>query len=174
MLRPFLTCLVLCLVPLLLLALITYWATTSSAESQQVKTLQQDLSRFSQRVDKILAEHDEVLTALAESKALSSYVAGKEEIFPPELQASLAVILNKPTHYQRIICFDRNTQVRFIAEPGRVEQNEPAGIRVFIPNMPQPDERVWNERATAVLYSPVTAATTFGSNLLSRVPVFGS
>jgi signal transduction histidine kinase len=189
-LRPFLTSFLLFLVPLLLLTLVHYWSAVKSAEAHRDKTLQQDLSRFSFALNKILDEHAAELAALADSKILQRYLSavgtssaeqiavsqspgGQEQTasgIPLELRASLATILNSRTHTQRVITFDRQRRPVFVIEPAKNQVELPV-VRPFLQGMPQPEESVWRAPRATVVFSPLSTSASSGASLLCQVPV---
>jgi signal transduction histidine kinase len=183
--RPFLTCLLLCLAPLLLLALINYWNTVRIAQMAQTQELKDDLALFSATVNGILDEESDQLAALAESETLQRYVAaGNPDVAPVTLtnglsapiEAPLAVVLNNRSSFSRVILYGRNRKPLFVAERNRDRRGlEGLTIRTkeFLPGLSQPDQQVWTSRATTVL-SSIISNSSFGASQAYSVPVFAA
>ncbi|HZE72989.1 MAG TPA: ATP-binding protein [Pyrinomonadaceae bacterium] len=187
--RPFLTCLIICLAPLLLLASINFWFTVNLVESERKKSLLEDLAVFISSANRILDEEGGSLNSLGTSDALHRYLAEETKLnsialakdsgngardLPVELKASLVAVFNNHRHVERLICFGSRKQPLIVVEINKANQGIDAlkiQTKDFHPGLPQPDDRVWSVRDTAVLTSPLTAAS-FGASQAYTVPIF--
>lgn len=150
--RPklFLTFLVLCLPPLVLLAIINYWQGTKAAEVAFGRGLEAELTAFRADVNSLLQQSEAELIMLARSEAMRDYVrAGTSRDFPvngvertsrsgvsfartdtakadltlpAELRVSLASILGSRSYFSRIVLFDRTSHPVFSVEPATGDQ----------------------------------------------------
>ena len=182
--RPFLTCLALILGPLLLLAFVNFLFTLSSAEAIIDDGLNRELAAFASVTDNLINDRSAALTDLAEAKATQRYASGDDETIltgngaatsevTNELTARLSKLLSRG-YFERIICHDRE-RLRFVAEP-RGNQPGPAvtiHTQNFLPDLPRADGKVWNERTTAVSFSP-PSTTASGATVVCAVPVFSA
>ncbi|MGI8733502.1 MAG: ATP-binding protein [Pyrinomonadaceae bacterium] len=192
LIRPkvFLTCLALCLFPLLLLAGFNYWSGRRAAHASVRRDLEGELTQFMANADHIIVQQEDELLRLTRSDALrdalipralqnrlgimsakSAGLPDDETKLPLDLRVRLAAILNARNHFAGVACFDQNTREVFLAERG------PEGLVVreadFLPGQLQPDERVWKASLWEPMRSPVSR-NSLRSGLKISVPVIGA
>jgi signal transduction histidine kinase len=191
--RPFLTCLTLLLVPLLLLALINYWLSLNSTEAAIQAGLHSELATFASMIDRIMDEQAVALRELAEANPTQHYASGNDESIlngrasadvvrnagvgrtaETDLQARLSALLARG-YFERIVLHDRN-RVRFVAEPG-IGTGTAVSITIhtqnFLPDLPRAESKIWDQKvSSASCSSPST--TSSGATVNCAVPVFSS
>lgn len=158
-LRPtvFLKFLAIFLLPLLIIAGLSYW----NVRRVENRTVTEDgvTSRFSRRVTELLDRQEEALVRLARSEPLREILTSpakrssaiiKEP--PSTFRAAVGETLNQQNHFAAIGCFDQNKQEAILAE--RYRDELVIRDKDFLPGHLQPDEKVWTSKT--VLRSPVS------------------
>ncbi|MGH9971342.1 MAG: ATP-binding protein [Pyrinomonadaceae bacterium] len=183
-LRPgfILTLLGLCLGPLVLLGVFTYFNGLAAAESAFIRDLENELDKFDAGLSRRLEKYEDEFVALGGSEALCEYVcprqnqsdAGADDALATNLKINLASLLNNRSHFASFSFFDQNKKPVFFAERGVGEQATQGLIfrnKDFLPGQPLPDERIWGLRTREVVRSPIST-TPAGAILRLTIPVF--
>ena len=137
--KPFLTYLVLCAMPLLLLAALNYWNGVRAVNSTLGAAVQDDLNSFNVAVNEVIGEQERALMGLALNPDVQQQlVTGRSG----DLQRQTALLdLNR--YFKSLTLFDRDRQPLQV----RMANSRPA-------NLPQPDQRVWGLHGNILLGKP--------------------
>ncbi|MBA3355946.1 MAG: HAMP domain-containing protein [Pyrinomonadaceae bacterium] len=177
-----LTLLGLCLAPLLLLGVISYFNGMEEAESELLRDLERELDNFIAAVSDHVDEQENELIALADSKALRDYLQSpaKQLASPANdqgltgLKIALAETLSKQSHLLNISFFDQQKRPVFFAER-KPEERASEGLSFrnqdFPPGLPRPEEGLWAATKSEPLRSPISLNSS-GTSLRISVPVF--
>jgi signal transduction histidine kinase len=196
--RPklFLNFLVLCVLPLILLALFTYWDGLRIAEASLQQEQEKSLSDFKAQLTSLLSEDQNELKRLSAAQPIidllqkrseessnaiagdSSETAGSNFEGQPagrvfdDLRIRVAAIVNRRSHFEAVSLFDQTRKLIFVAERSMVESDSPIIVRTksLFANQAQPDDRVWSTRVATLFCSPVSNGPT-GSRLYCTAPV---
>jgi signal transduction histidine kinase len=200
--RLFLTFLGLCLVPLILLALMTHWSSLRIAERALRTDQEYRLAEFKSVVAKLLQQDQDELVKLSRSRSLAGYIRTRSEsntnlradhavptnasedltvqekgVVPLPLKVSVGSVLTSQAHLVSISLFDRSSHALFVAER-RDHEEEPVVFQMkdFLSVQPQPDNRVWTVKMPLRLSEPVFKSSismgTSGAVMDYTVPVF--
>ena len=126
--KSFLTCFVICAVPLLLLAALNYWNGTRSVSNTVNTIVQDDLRSFNAVVDKLLEDQGRAILRLAVIPNVRQ--AAVDPSLRDSLDASLRPVMDL-SHLKSLALFDRNHEIIWAAAGGP---------------RPNPDDRVWTAK----------------------------
>src|SRR5690242_20069894 len=76
--KPFLTCFILCAIPLLLLAALNYWNGLRTANSMLGTILQNDVNSFNGAVDEVLKEREKEILGFAIKPVVQNLLSKKQ------------------------------------------------------------------------------------------------
>lgn len=195
--RPFLTCLALCLVPLVLLALVNYWNAVRNAEVALARDQKRDLDHFQNEVAHLLTADQNELVRLSRAAPLREYLLSRSDgqansagfptlpaasngaknaanAVPADLRVSTSAVLNHQSRFSSISLFDQHQRVLFFAELASVAASEPLAFqtRDFSSDQAQLDQRLWATQSTGLSSSVSTG--TFGAPMAYAAPIFGN
>lgn len=197
--RPklFLNFLLLCVLPLVVLALFTYWQGMRIAEAALQQEQDKSLSNVKSGITSLLNEDQNELKRLSAAPPIIDFLERRNEgksnlsaiastadsgtgspdqdapVVSDDLIITVAAIVNRRSHFEAVSLFDRTNQSAFVAERPTVESDLPIIFRtksLFSPQA-QPDDRVWSTRVATPFCSPVSNGPT-GSRLYCTAPVF--
>ena len=143
--RPFLTYFILCAIPLLLLAVLSYWNGIRAVDSTLAAAAQDDLNLFNAGVDEVIGEQERAIMGLALNSDVQQQVVDKSGDL-----SRLTSLLDLSRHFKSLTLFDRDRQ----ALPVRIANSRPA-------NQPQPDQRVWELHGNTLIPKPGDSPSTF-------------
>ena len=189
--KPFLTFLLLCVAPLLVLSVINLRNGSKTTEQLVRRDLEDELANVTQSFESLLRERQNELNALARSHAMRDYVRAATthpsstvtqarvptspdaDGVPEDVKRETLFVLGAQRFHDSIACVDPSGLLMFTAEP-RLAKSEGSSLmfrtRDLIPGLTQPDQRVWTAGAQTVLCSVVTGGS-FGEALRCSVPV---
>ncbi|HVF23289.1 MAG TPA: hypothetical protein VM941_09450, partial [Pyrinomonadaceae bacterium] len=131
--KSFLTCFVICAVPLLLLAALNYWNGTRSVNNTMNTIVHNDLRSFNTAVDNLLTEQGRAILRLAVAPEV------RRALIDPSVRSSLDASL-KPVvelaQLKSLAVYDRNHQR--VWSSGSEQQ-------------PEPDSRVWTTKGRVLV-----------------------
>ncbi len=187
--RGFLTYLLLCLVPLIFLAVLNYWNGLRLVDQTVGDTAQRDLNSLTADVDRRVQQQEAEIRRLASAKSIREFLAVNDNSMdqpPPSVAADLASALGRNGSLFRLALFDQNRVLRLQAE--RSPQAADAGVvirtkdfkpQTFPPDLQQSQQfsqvsntSVW--RYAAPIYtdnSEVRGAVLLGELDLSEILV---
>lgn len=197
--RPklFLNFLLLCVLPLVVLALFTYWDGVRMAEAALQQEQDYSLSNVKSRITNLLNENQNELQRLSAARPIIDFLQRRNEeksnlsaiasttdfgtsspdqdapAISDDLIIAVAAIVNRRSHFEAIALFDRTKRSAFVAERPTVESDSPIIFRTksLFSAQAQPDDRVWSTRVATLFCSPVSNGPT-GSRLYCTAPVF--
>jgi len=146
--KSFLTCFLLCALPLLLLAGLNYWNGIRAVDSTLGAAVQDDLNLFNAGVDDVIAEQERTLLRLAINSDVQQQLIHKS--------GDLTSHLDLTSCFKSLTLFDRDRQ----ALPVRIANSQPASL-------PQPDQRVWGLQGNVLVDTPGDSP----SNLQYTTPI---
>ncbi len=190
--KPFLTFLLLCVAPLLVLSLINLRNGSKTTEQLVRRDLEDELTNVTQNFESLLRERQDELIALARSHAMRDYVRAAttrspasatqsrgstspdaDEV-PEEVKRETLFVLSAQRFHDSIACVDPSGRLMFTAEP-RLAKSEGSSVtfrtKDLLPGLTQPDPRVWTAAEQTAICSIVTGGS-FGEALRCSVPVF--
>jgi signal transduction histidine kinase len=136
--KPFLTYLVLCAIPLLLLAGLNYWNGLRTVDSTIGVIVQNDLNSLNVAVDQVIREQESAMLRLAMSSDVQQIVASNNESDAGRLNS----VLDLSEYFQTLTLVNRDRQSLLI----RIANSRPGNT--------QPDQRVWELQGNVLLDSP--------------------
>lgn len=197
--RPklFLNFLLLCLLPLLVLALFTYWEGVRIAEAALQQEQDDSISKVKVRITSLLNEDQIELKRLSAARPITDFLQRRNEeksnlsaitltadsgtsspdkdapVVSDDLMTTVAGIVNRWSHFESVSLFDRTNQSAFVAERPISESDLPIIFRPksLFSAQAQPDDRVWSTRVATIFCSPISNGPT-GSRLYCTAPVF--
>jgi len=197
--RLFLTFLLFCVVPLLVISLVNFRNGSKATEELLRRDLEDGLADVTHDFEALLREREDELRLLARAQPMRDYVrtATNREIvlsgpaqlpssatlsrvgapetseLPDEVKSAVAAVLSNPRFYAGIAAVNPSGRVMFSAEPrGDKPGSSPPIFRTkdLLPSLAQPDGRVWTVGEQSVLCS-VAPHASFGETLRCTVPV---
>ena len=194
--KPFLTYLLICFAPLLLLAVFNYWNGITATDAVAGADLQDHLNAFTSGVDNVLHKEEDEIMRFSVSRAtqqfaeertnprnetprtdLSKETKGNSDnagSLSAELRASVASLIDSRGHFKSVALFAQNSQPLLFAERNSSDpQNGGPVFRLynFPPDQPKPDKRVWDLQGNILLVEPIETNSA-GTTLQYTLPVF--
>src|SRR5882762_5928539 len=194
--KPFLTYLLICLAPLLVLAVFNYWNGIKASDAAARADLQDHLNAFTSGVDNVLHKEEDEIMRFSVSRAtqqfaeernnprnetpradLSKETKGNSDNsggLPSELRASVASLIDSRSHFKSVALFAQNSQPLLFAERNSSDpQNSGPVFRLynFPPDQPKPEKRVWDLQGNILLAQPIETNSA-GTTLQYTLPVF--
>jgi len=129
--RGFLTYLLLCLVPLLLVAVLNYWNGLRLVDQTVGDTAQRDLDSLTADVDRRVQQQEAEIRRLASAKSIGEFLAAGDNSTdqpPPSVAADFASALGRNGSLFRLALFNQNRVLRLQAE--RSPQAADAGVMI--------------------------------------------
>ena len=119
--RSFLTYVLLCLIPLLFLAVINYWNGLRLVDRTIGTSVQEDLNALTADVDKRVQQHEIEIRRLVSSRPVVEFLTSVEQQqshveAPAKLATSFAAVLGQKGNPFKLALFDRNRILRVQAE----------------------------------------------------------
>jgi signal transduction histidine kinase len=127
--RGFLTYLLLCLLPLLLLAVLNYWNGLRLVDQTIGDTAQRDLNSLTADVDRRVQQQEAEIRRLASAKSVGEFLAVGDKVIdqpPPPVAADFASALGRNGSLFRLALFSQERILRLQAE--RSPQAADAGV----------------------------------------------
>lgn len=143
--KPFLTYFILCAIPLLLLAALSYWNAIRTVDSTISSIVQSDLNSFNVSLDELIREQEGAILRVASVSDIQRILADKKR--GDDLQLNSGPDLS--AHFQNVTLFDRDRQPLLF----RIGSSRPA-------KLPEPDDRVWHLHGSILLDKPGTTPST--------------
>ncbi len=194
--KPFLTYLLICFAPLLILAVVNYWNGIRVTNAAAGAELQDHLNAFTSGVDRVLHEQEQEIMSFAVSRATQQFVERRDNPrnatlgadlsketkgisadtgnLAAELRASVAALIDSRGHFKSVALFAQNGQPLLVAERNSMDpQGNQLVFRLynFPPDQPKPDRRVWDLQGNILLVQPIETNSS-GTTLQYTVPVF--
>ncbi len=194
--KPFLTYLLICFAPLLLLAVVNYWNGITATDAVAGADLQDHLNAFTSGVDNVLHKQEDEIMRFSVSRATQRFVEERSNprnetpradlsketkgnsdsngSLPAELRASVASLIGSRGHFKSVALFAQNSQPLLFAERNSSDpQNSGPVFRLynFPPDQPKPDKRVWDLQGNILLAQPIETNSA-GTTLQYTLPVF--
>jgi signal transduction histidine kinase len=194
--KPFLTYFLICLAPLLLLAVFNYWNGITASNAAAGADLQDHLNAFTSGVDNVLHREEDEIMRFSVSPATQQFVEERNNprnvtpradlsketkgnsdnngSLPAELRASVASLIDSRGHFKSVALFAQNSQPLLFAERNSSDpQNSEPILRLynFPPDQPKPDKRVWDLQGNILLVQPIETNSA-GTTLQYTLPVF--
>src|SRR6266496_26485 len=198
---PFFTYLLICLAPLLLLAVLNYWNGMRTLDAIVSADLQDHLTAFTGGVNVVLNAQENEIMRLALAPSTQQFVAARETALgdlassglspdksaasnnnvslPAELSSSMKSIPDRRGYFASLALFAHDNRPLLFAERGRhlaegaVDGPVKFDTNVFQRAQPKPDDRVWNIQGSMLLSKPITVAPS-GASLQYTVPIFNA
>ncbi len=197
--RLFLTFLLFCVVPLLVISLVNFRNGSKATEELLRRDLEDGLADVTHDCEALLREREDELRLLARAQPMRDYVrtainrqivlsgpaqpqssaslsrvgAAETSELPDEVKRAVEAALSNPRFYAGIAAVNPSGRVMFSAEP-RADKpgSSPPVFRTkdLLPSLAQPDGRVWTVSEQSVLCSVVPHAS-FGETLRCTVPI---
>lgn len=142
--KPFLTYLVICAIPLLLLAGLNYWNGLRTVDSTIGTIVQNDLNSLNVAVDHVIREQESAMLRLAMTPEVQQIVASKNEADAGRLNS----VLDLSEYFKSLTLFDRDRHALLF----RIANSRPAE--------PKPDQRVWELQGNVLLDNPGSSPAT--------------
>ena len=182
--RGFLAYLLLCLLPLILLAVLNYWISLRLVDQSVADTAQRDLNALTADTDRRVQQQESEIRRLASAKSVRDLLAASAtqaqkslDQPPPYLAADFASALGRNGSLFRLALFDQNRVLLLQAE--RAVQAADAGVvirtrdfrpQTFPPDLPQSQQfsqvsntSIW--RCASPIYGDNGAAATLVGEL---------
>ena len=194
--KPFLTYLLICFAPLLLVAVFNYWNGITATDDAVGADLQDHLNAFTSGVDSVLHKDENEIMRFALSRVTEQFVKEKNgsrsetpradvssetkgnsdnsASLTAELRASVAALIDSRGHFKSVALFAQNSQPLLFAERNSSDpQNSQPIFRLynFPPDQPKPDKRVWDLQGNILLVQPIETNSA-GTTLQYTLPVF--
>ena len=158
--KSFLTCFVICAVPLLLLAALNYWNATRSVNTTVNTIVEDDLRSFNTGIDKYLEYEGSALLKLAVNPDIQR--VGSD----PSLRRSVHASLKSAWDFglfQNLALFDRNRKLLWLSTNTQQFEIWDATLDNAVrSSVPQPDDRVWTAQGNVLFDRPVGAGADAG------------
>jgi signal transduction histidine kinase len=149
--KSFLTCFVICAVPLVLLAALSYWNATRTVDNTLSRIVQSDLNSLVVNIDDVLKDHESILLKLALTPEIHWLKDDPSQ--RGKVESILKSVLDSNENFRSLILFDGNHQPVW-----------------FAPALSPPDERVWTLQGNVFVDRVIEDAT--GKKLLQySVPI---
>lgn len=177
--RSFLTYLLLCAVPLLLLATLNYWNGMRAVDATLHDVVQEDLNSFTAGVVEMLRDQESAMLRLSLMRNIQESVeqpaTGSEQQTPTTTHyqgasSSLKSLLDLRSHFQSLALFDNNRQPLWFGTASTQWENWNRNNSAP-PNIPHPDERVWTTRGNVIVDKPGTLPSSAAASLEYSVPI---
>ena len=157
--KPFLTYLVLCAIPLLLLAGLNYWNGLHSVDSSVSAIVQNDLHALNIAVDEDLRERKSeflTLSMMQDVQWLVDKRSHEEDVWP---QGMFRIVKALPVlrEFQSLTLFNSD-RLPYCVRAGNRPWDAPASFRSI--NVPQPDPQVWEMQGNVSVENPGSSAST--------------
>jgi signal transduction histidine kinase len=150
--KPFLTCFVICAVPLLLLAALNYWNGTRSVNNMAKTIVQDDLRSFNAGIDEMLRDEGSALLKLAVTPDLQR--VGSDPSLRKSVQASLKSAWDFSV-FQSLALFDRNRKLLWLStNKQQFDIWDGTLDNAVRSTVPQPDDRVWTTQGNVLVDRP--------------------
>src|SRR6266851_2291777 len=194
--KPFLTYLLICFAPLLLVVVFNYWNGITATDDAVGADLQDHLNAFTSGVDSVLHKEENEIMRFALSRVTEQFVkerngsrsetpradvssetkgnSDNSASLPAELRASVAALIDSRGHFKSVAFFAQNSQPLLFAERNSSDpQNSRPIFRLynFPPDQPKPDKRVWDLQGNILLAQPIETNSA-GTTLKYTLPVF--
>ena len=160
--RTFLTYFILCAIPLLLLAVFSYWNGLRTVDSNYSAIVQSDLNAFNTAVEDELRERESAILQLSMTQSAQRIVTekyeGSTDALPPQNpRALLNALPDLGNDFKNLTIYDSNKRAVFF-RAGRTEWT-------FIDaresaSKPPPDPRVWTQQGHVALQRPGDSVST--------------
>lgn len=190
--RPklFLTFAAVCVSPLLILSLISFFSGIRNTKVLLRNQVDSDVREVGRHYATLVYERERELTTLARGP-LHNYVrsagtAGSVALVGPaegspasEAAAEAAAAVRKaiedlPADYGDVACFDSDKHLKFVSQFTSSDSSTPRTFRTkdFLPGTMEPDEGVWYRKTDSSVRCPIVSHLTFGNVRRCGVPIF--
>ena len=165
--KSFLTCFVICAVPLLLLAALNYWNGTRSVSSTVNTIVEDDLRAFNAGIDELLRQEEQALLTLTVSPDIQR--VGSDPSLRKSVHASLKSAWDF-NYFQSLALFDRNRKLLWLSTHKQQFEVWDATLdSAMRSSVPQPDDSVWTAQGNVLFDKQVGNGADAGLQL--SVPV---
>ena len=178
--------LVVCIVPLLLLAAFNYWNDVRVIDGLLARTQATALADFKNGFTRVLHEDQEALKRLSGCNLVADFAAARAHSrsglaqtsaansgeVPADVKMRVLDVVNSHNDFTAASLFDADRKAVFVAslQPGDRERPVVFQTSDFPSGQAQPDHNVWTGRTLRVLMSPVSYSPA-GSRVYFSVPV---
>ena len=151
--KSFLTCFVICTVPLLVLAALNYWNGTRSVSNTANTIVEDDLRSFNAGIDEYLGYEGSALLKLAVTPDVQR--VGSDPSLRKSVHASLKSAWDFGL-FQSLALFDRDRKLLWLStETQQFEIWDATLDSAVRSTVPQPDDRVWTAQGNVLFDRPV-------------------
>ncbi|MCA1578169.1 MAG: HAMP domain-containing histidine kinase [Acidobacteria bacterium] len=151
--KSFLTCFVICAVPLLLLAALNYWNGTRSVNNTANTMVEDDLRSFNAGIDEMLRDEGSALLKLAVTPDLQR--VGSDPSLRKSVHASLKSAWDFGL-FQSLALFDHNRKLLWLStNTQQLEIWDATLDNAVRSTVPQPDDRAWTAQGNVLFDRPV-------------------
>jgi signal transduction histidine kinase len=165
--KSFLTCFVICAVPLLLLAALNYWNGTRSVSTTANTIVEDDLRSFNAGIDDLLRQQERALLTLTLSPDIQR--VGSDPSLRKSVHASLKSAWDF-NYFQSLALFDRNRKLIWLSTDKRQFEIWDTTLDGAVrSSVPQPDDSVWTAPGNVLFDKQVGNGAEAGLHL--SVPI---